>query len=603
MTALVGVILVAASAALLARPAAQAASSDWPQYCGPNRDGNTPSSPKLLDEWPKDGPPLVWQSDWIPGWTQGGCAGPVVADGKVFVYATAKTPVGGGTLYKIVTPEILAAAGWLPDLPAGLAKKLEEAWSRKDRPSSERWTWWIIKDPKLKQKELDAFLAKQPALDKYIKDFISTLKPEDAGKYGEFIKRRLSIDPRPSRDEHKGIAWDDLVNLSKLQGVGYPTLRQWAGPWEKATHLRALGDHLSIGGYLGGFFYDAWWPSFARSDTLFCLDAETGRTVWKKDFPVDAEVQSKLNVTGGTHNGAAYLGLCGTPTVREGRCYFGGAMGLYCVSARDGSLIWQVQCPPSHTSVLVAGGVVYYCGAAYQAKTGELLWKTPRWKGARVTEWTNSMSPLSWESGGKTYVLASNGIGAIYCLDLQTGKDLWTVELTHYQYGPNFPAVCRGSDILMVEGQTYRMTPTALQPLQKLAEFPAQNNFMANRVIYRDHLYGEVDRGHSNARILGVSCWDLRTGALKWSSPLVDAWWTPSIQADGKIIMANGVGGQEGYIQNNWKVMMIRATPEKFVRLGSFAPGMIPWTPMALAGGKLFVRRETGVSCYDLRAK
>ena len=27
-------------AALLAEPAAQAASSDWPQYCGPNRDGN-----------------------------------------------------------------------------------------------------------------------------------------------------------------------------------------------------------------------------------------------------------------------------------------------------------------------------------------------------------------------------------------------------------------------------------------------------------------------------------------------------------------------------------------------------------------------------------
>ena len=39
------------------------------------------------------------------------------------------------------------------------------------------------------------------------------------------------------------------------------------------------------------------------------------------------------------------------------------------------------------------------------------------------------------------------------------------------------------------------------------------------------------------------------------------------------------------------------------VRLGSFAPGMIPWAPMALAGGRLFVRRETGISCYDLRAK
>jgi outer membrane protein assembly factor BamB len=584
-------------------PAAQAAPSDWPQYCGPTRDGNALGSPKLLDEWPKEGPPLAWKSDSIPGWTQGGCAGPVVADGRVFVYATAKTPVGGGTLYRIVTPELLAAAGWMPDLPADLAKKLEAAWSRKDRPSSERWTWWIIKDPKLKQKELDAFLAKQPELDKYLKDFLATLKPEHARKYGDFIKRRLCIDPRPSRDEHKGIAWDDLVNLSKLQGAGYPTLREWAGPWEKATHLRALGDHLSIGGYLGGFFYDAWWPSFTRSDTLVCLDADTGKTLWKKDFPVDADVQLKLNVTGGTHNGAAYLGLCGTPSVWQGRCYFSGAMGLYCVSVSDGRLVWQVNCPFSHTSVLVANGVVYYCGAAYHAETGKLLWKTPRWKGAGATEWTSSMSPLSWKSGGKTYVLAGNGQNVIYCLDLETGKDLWSVKVAHYQYGPNYPTVRSGSDTLMVEGQTYRMTPAALQPLKALAEFPPENNFMANRLIYQDHLYGEVDRGHSDVRILGLSCWDLRSGALKWSTPNVDAWWTPSILADGKIIMANGVGGQEGYIQDNWKIMMIRATPEKCVRLGSFAPGMIPWTPMALAGGKLLVRRETGISCYDLRAK
>lgn len=596
-----GALLTLASVALVAAPATQKASSDWPQYGGPNRDGIVPDSPRLLDEWPKEGPPLVWKNDSIPGWTQGGCGGAAVADGRVFVYTTAKTPVGGGTLYRIVTPEILAAAGWRPDLPPDLAKRIEEAWSREGRPGSERWRWWIVKDPKLKQKELDAFLAKKHKLDKYIRDFLSTLKPEEARKYGDYIKSRLCIDPRPSRDEHKGIAWDDLVNLSKLQGVGYPTLREWALPWKKATRLAGLGDHLSIGGYLGGFLYDAWWRSFTRSDTLFCLDADTGKTLWKKDFPIDADVQRKLNATGGTHNATSYLGLCGTPSISEGRCYFGGAMGLYCVSEKDGALLWQVKCPPSHTSALVADGVVYYCGSAYQARTGELLWKTPRWKDRK--EWTSSMTPLSWKSGGKTYVLASNGRNAIYCLDLKSGKDLWSLKVVHYAFGPNFPAVRHGSDLLMVEGKTYRMTPTALEPLRALAEFPPENNFMANRVICQDYLYGEVDRGHSKVRILGLSCWDLRTGDLKWSMPNVDAWWTPSILADGKIIMANGVGGQEGYIYNNWKIMMIRATPEKCIRLGSFAPGMIPWTPMALAGGKLFVRREAGISCYDLRAK
>ena len=120
------------------------ATQDWPQYCGPNRDSIAVNSPKLLDAWPKEGPPLAWKSDWVPGWTQGGCGGPVVADGKVFVCATAKNPVGGGNLYRIVTPEVLEAAGWMANLPADLAKKIEDARTLKGRPDCKDWQWWIV---------------------------------------------------------------------------------------------------------------------------------------------------------------------------------------------------------------------------------------------------------------------------------------------------------------------------------------------------------------------------------------------------------------------------------------------------------------------------
>ena len=68
----------------------------------------------------------------------------------------------------------------MPDLPADLAKKIEAARTRKGRPGCQGWPWWEIKEPKEKAKELSNFLAKKPELDKYIKDFIATLKPEDA---------------------------------------------------------------------------------------------------------------------------------------------------------------------------------------------------------------------------------------------------------------------------------------------------------------------------------------------------------------------------------------------------------------------------------------
>src|SRR5687767_10664861 len=35
---------------------------DWPQWRGPNRDGVSLES-GLLKEWPKEGPPIVWQVD------------------------------------------------------------------------------------------------------------------------------------------------------------------------------------------------------------------------------------------------------------------------------------------------------------------------------------------------------------------------------------------------------------------------------------------------------------------------------------------------------------------------------------------------------------
>ena len=34
---------------------------DWPQILGPNRDGHAAKDERLLESWPKEGPPLLWQ--------------------------------------------------------------------------------------------------------------------------------------------------------------------------------------------------------------------------------------------------------------------------------------------------------------------------------------------------------------------------------------------------------------------------------------------------------------------------------------------------------------------------------------------------------------
>jgi outer membrane protein assembly factor BamB len=600
-TLLAATMLVASGGIALADDAAPTAGADWPQYCGPNRDCIAVSSPKLLDSWPKEGPPLAWKSDWIPGYYQGGCGGPAVADGRVFVYATWKQPLGGGNLYRLITPEALASAGWMPDLPAELAKKIEDARTRKGRPSCQGWAWWEIKHPKEKGKELDAFLAKKPELDKYVKDFIALLPPQDAGKYGDFIKKRLCMTPESPYGGDNAITWDGLEKLSTLQGAGYSTLREWSRQFEKATRQQGIGGHLSIGRFLAG----AWNRCFTRSDTLVCLDAATGKTLWKTDFPLDTEALKLINADACVTwmDAPPVIGLCGTPAVSQGRCYFVGAMGLYCLSAKDGALIWKVKCPPAHSSVLVDNNVVYSCGAAYEVETGRLIWKTQLWKG---TGREINSAPSLWRSGSKTYIIAGVGRNLVCCLDLETGKDLWALK-SKAAWSPYGYANRIDRDLLECEGKAYRMTPTELQPLHTLGEIdPKQwgDTYVYHRVIHQDHLYAwaSADEGQT-PKVSGLCCWDLKTGDLKWNSkePLPETLFVPSILADGKILM--GLSAKQGYpdyVYGNYLVTMLKATPEKYVPLGSFDPGMIPWAPMALAGGKLFVRTEHGISCYDL---
>ena len=85
--------------------------------------------------------------------------------------------------------------------------------------------------------------------------------------------------------------------------------------------------------------------------------------------------------------------------------------GLYCLSTKAGSLVWQVKGSATHSSPLVADGVVIYGGggAAYDAQTGQLLWK-----GCGC----GNSSPVLWACGGRNYVIWKypHGNAHGYCL-------------------------------------------------------------------------------------------------------------------------------------------------------------------------------------------
>ncbi|MES2709898.1 MAG: PQQ-binding-like beta-propeller repeat protein [Verrucomicrobiota bacterium] len=72
-------ILIGLASLAIITPRAVSGAFDWPQWQGPGRDGVSKET-GLLQEWPKDGPPLAWSVKGLGG----GDSTPSVAAGRIY---------------------------------------------------------------------------------------------------------------------------------------------------------------------------------------------------------------------------------------------------------------------------------------------------------------------------------------------------------------------------------------------------------------------------------------------------------------------------------------------------------------------------------------
>ena len=103
---------------------------------------------------------------------------------------------------------------------------------------------------------------------------------------------------------------------------------------------------------------------FAYFDTAICLDASTGRELWRKEFPGVPVFET------------CDIGASSTPAIVDGKCYVQGSAGFYCLSAKDGTVVWQAKTKYSNSSPLVMNGFVYVSTpepTAFDARTGQML--------------------------------------------------------------------------------------------------------------------------------------------------------------------------------------------------------------------------------------
>lgn len=181
---------------------------------------------------------------------------------------------------------------------------------------------------------------------------------------------------------------------------------------------------------------------------LYCLDAETGETLWNRTVEEDPQwwgvassplvIDEMLFVSTFSDGTLHVLDLEGdelwnvstgkidpytSPAAEEERVYFaGGDPALYCVDTSSFEILWKLQTNAPITSTpAIDGGRAYFATTedlhALDAETGEEIWRT-HLKG------TTSSPAIS---SGRVYIGTDDA--SLECLNASDGSLVWSAEV------------------------------------------------------------------------------------------------------------------------------------------------------------------------------
>lgn len=320
-------------------------------------------------------------------------------------------------------------------------------------------------------------------------------------------------------------------------------------------------------------------------DTVFALDALSGKLLWKHAYPADL---GDKYYEGGTSS---------TPTVSEGRLYHLSRWGdAFCFDAKTGTVIWNVQVQ-KETAVkipdwgfagapLVTDGLVILnvgeAGMALKKETGQIAWRS----GDEVAAGYSTPYPLTG-SQGLMVLAAEDRYNAI---EATSGKLLWSIPWKT-RYGVNAADPIQLGDRLFISSGYNRgcgLFRLGSGEPEMIWENKNLKNQFNSSVLINGHVYGIDDDENKKA---SLRCIELATGTLKWEEKSIG--FGAVAAADGKLIIQTETG----------EVVIAKASPEGFDELAraQVLSGRC-WTTPVLAHGLLYVRNSAGlVRCLDLR--
>lgn len=320
------------------------------------------------------------------------------------------------------------------------------------------------------------------------------------------------------------------------------------------------------------------------TDSIYCLDAETGRLIWEHRYLCNAR----------DPNG--YHGSRATPTVDGGRVYTVSREGhLFCLDAGSGGVIWSKDFkkdygskPPkwgfSGSPLIEGDWMLIEVGArgasvvAFDKASGREIWK-------RGDDAAGYSSLVAFDHGARR-CLAVFCNNAIVGRRLDNGEELWRHGWkTSYDVNAATPIV-DGGRLFISSGYNAGCTLLELgtDGVREVWRNKSMRNHVNSCVLWKGFLYGYDERQ--------LRCLDFATGEVKWSEGGYGK--GSLVLADGKLILYSDRG----------KLGLAEATPEAFRELASVQVlgGRDTWASPVLANGRIYCRSQQDLVALDVRA-
>jgi len=326
-----------------------------------------------------------------------------------------------------------------------------------------------------------------------------------------------------------------------------------------------------------------------KDEAVVCWDADTGNELWRFKY-----ASQYLDPQGS--------GPRSTPAVDGDRVYTVGARGMiHCLKTGNGDVLWKHDSAQEFQgsvprwgvsfSPLVEGNLVFTNPGgpngnslvAFDNMTGEIVWKN-------LDDPPAYSSPIAATIRGKRQILFFTQTGLV-SVTPEDGTLLWRYPWTT-RFDANIATPIVVGDYVFISSDydkgcaVLEITADGDGSLQanSVYEHNRMRNHFSTSVYFQDHLYGFDD-----ATLVRMN---FRTGKIAWKKK--DFKKGSLLIVDGKLIIL----GESGTLA------LAEATPSEYREISSFQFSRNKcWTSPVLAGGRLYVRDEEKIVCYDLRGK